>query len=234
MRPVNLLPARYRPRTGASADSKSSYIALGALALLVLAIFGYVMAANKVSAHNTDIAEARQRIAAAEAKAVTLKGFGDFAGVKQTRLAAVRALATERLDWERLFRELAHVLPEGVWLTSFNGGVASVDAGGESGSNITISGCAASHTQIADVMVRLRQLHIAEDVELTKTTASAQTVDAAGAASLPGAGATAGGGDGAGCGGSHYSFDMDVSVADAPVAPSGQATPVPARLGGGE
>jgi hypothetical protein len=185
-----------------------------------------------VNAHNADIAEAQQRVAAAEAKAVTLKGFGDFAGVKETRLAAVRALATERLDWERLFRELAHVLPEGVWLTRFSGGAPSVDGGAESASALTLTGCAASHTQIADVMVRLRQLHIAEDVQLTKTTASAETEDTAGAASLPvpGAGAAAGGDD-AGCG-EHYSFDMDVAVANAPVAVSGQA-PVPARLGGG-
>ena len=62
MRPVNLLPARYRPRTGGSGDSKTAYVALGALAALVLAVFVYVTTANKVSSHNSEIAEARQQI----------------------------------------------------------------------------------------------------------------------------------------------------------------------------
>ena len=65
VRPVNLLPARYRPRTGGGADSKNAYIALGVLGLLVLAVFGYVMTANKVSSKNSEIAAARQQIAAA-------------------------------------------------------------------------------------------------------------------------------------------------------------------------
>jgi Tfp pilus assembly protein PilN len=236
MRPVNLLPARYRPRSGKDGDSKSSYVALGALALLVLAIFGYVMTANKVNSRNAEIAAARQQIAAAEAQAVTLKGFGDFAGVKESRLAAVRELATDRLDWERLFRELAHVLPEGVWLTRFSGTTASADGGAENASSVTLTGCAASHTQIADVMVRLRQLHIAEDVVLKKTTASEQTEDAAGATGLAapaGAPAAGAGGDQAGCGAS-YSFDIDVSVAAATPVPADGVAPVPARLGGGE
>ena len=48
MRPVNLLPARYRPRA-AGEESKTAYMALGALALLLLAVFGYVMTARSVN-----------------------------------------------------------------------------------------------------------------------------------------------------------------------------------------
>lgn len=230
MRPVNLLPARYRPRTGGSADSKSAYMALGALGLVVLAVFGYVFSASKVNSRNAEIAETRQQIQSAEAQAVTLKGFGDFAGVKQARLASVKSLASERLDWERLFRELAHVLPSGVWLTKFSGTAAPADGGAETGSALILTGCADTHEKIAAAMVRLREIHIAEDVELSKTTASEEGDDAPGAATAP---APVGGESDAGCG-DYITFDVKVTLVTAPaVAGDEPGAAVPARLGGG-
>jgi Tfp pilus assembly protein PilN len=227
VRPVNLLPARYRPRTGGSADSKTAYFALGALALLVLAVFGYVFSASKVSSHNADIAQTRQQIAAAQTQAVTLEGFGDFAGVKEARLSAVKTLASGRVDWDRLFRELAHVLPSGVWLTNFSGSAATSDGGAEDGSSLLLTGCAASHERIADTMIRLRELHVAADVELTQTTAPEKGDEAA-------AGAPAAASSESGCG-SYTTFDVTVTLV---LRPAGVVAtddaPVPARLGGGE
>ena len=227
MRPVNLLPARYRPRTGGSADSRTAYVTLGVLGLLVLAVFGYVMTANKVSSHNSDIAETRQQIAAAQAQAVTLEGFGDFAGVKEARLSSVKTLATGRIDWERLFRELAHVVPDGVWLTKFSAQAGETDGGGAVGPTATLEGCADSHERVADAMVRLRELHVAEDVELTQTAAGDDEDDAP-----SGAGASAASEENA-CG-KYYSFGVSVTMAMpvAGVEPEG-AGAVPARLGGG-
>ena len=228
MRPVNLLPARYRPRTGGGADSKTAYVALGALALLVLAVFGYVMTANKVSSRNTEIAQVREQITRAEAESVTLEGFGNFAGIKEARLAAVKSLATARLDWERLFRELAHVLPEQVWLTGFSSVSGSEDGGAELGPTMTLKGCAESHELIADAMVRLRELHVAEDVELTQTVAGEKPEPTG-----FGAGAAAQESDDGGCG-QFYTFDVKVTMSlptTSDVAPT--AEPVPARLGGG-
>jgi Tfp pilus assembly protein PilN len=227
VRPVNLLPARYRPRTGGGADSKNAYIALGVLGLLVLAVFGYVMTANKVSSKNSEIAAARQQISAAQTQAVTLDGFGNFAGVKEARLSAVKTLATGRLDWERLFRELAHVLPEGVWLTKFNAQAGEEDGGGELGPTATLEGCAASHERIADAMIRLRELHVAEDVELTSTSAGDKEEDVA-------SGAGSGVGSTENSCGSYYTFAISVtmSLPGLTFEPEGSEA-VPARLGGG-
>ena len=227
MRPVNLLPARYRPRTPGAGDSKTAYITLGVLGLIVLAVFGYVVTANKVSAHNSDIAETRQRIAAAQTQSVTLQEFGNFAGVKEARLTAVKSLATARLDWERLFRELAHVLPEDVWLTSFKSQAAKEDGGGEMEPTLTLEGCAEDHEQIADAMVRLRELHVAEDIELTQSMASEKEEPT-------GFGAPAAAQESEdGCGG-FYSFTVSVAVSPpSPTALADTAEPVPARLGGG-
>ena len=227
MRPVNLLPARYRPRTGGGADSKNAYVTLGVLGLLVLAVFGYVMTANKVSSHNSEIAEARQQIAAAQAQAVTLDGYGSFAGVKEARVSAVKTLATGRLDWERLFRELAHVLPDGVWLTKFQAQAAETDGGGELGPTANLEGCAEDHELIADAMVRLRELHVAEEVELTQTV-EGQKPEPTGFGSGAAAEETE-----SGCG-EFYTFDVAITMSlptPGMVAPT--AEPVPARLGGG-
>ena len=228
MRPVNLLPARYRPRTGRSDDSKTAYIALGVLALLALAVFGYVITANKASSREAEIAAARQQIEAAETQSVTLQGFGDFAGVKEARLSEVKTLATSRLDWERLFRELAHVMPERVWLTKFDAQVAASDGGADTGPTMMLSGCAENHEKIADAMVRLRELHVAEDVELTETTAGEDEQEAAGPTPM---GASTGASED-GCG-RFYTFGVTVTL----VLPTGIEDPdagtVPARLGGG-
>lgn len=230
MRPVNLLPARYRPRTAGSADSKSAYMALGALGLVVLAVFGYVFTTSKVNSRNAEIAKTLQQIQDAEAQAVTLKGFSDFASVKQARLASVKSLASERLDWERLFRELAHVLPAGVWLTNFSGSAGNADGGADVGSALLLTGCADTHEKIAAVMVRLRELHVAEEVELTKTVAAEKSEDAAAAA----APAPAGGESEAGCG-RNITFDINITLATAPAVDTDKpGSAVPARLGGGE
>jgi len=228
MRPVNLLPARYRPRTGGSGDSKTAYVALGVLALLALAVFGFVMTANKASSRNAEIASTRQQIEAAETQSVTLQGFGDFAGVKEARLSAVKTLATQRLDWERLFRELAHVLPERVWLTKFAAQVAQSDGGAETGPTLVLSGCAEGHEQVADALIRMRELHVAEDVELTETAAGEDEQQQA-----TGLGAAASAASGDGCG-RYYSFSVAITMALPTGIEDPDAQTVPARLGGGE
>lgn len=230
MRPVNLLPVRYRPRVAGSRNPKIAYITIGVLAAFVLAVFGYVAETKKVSSRNAEIARVQQQITEVETQAVTLQGFGDFASIKQGRLSAVKALAAGRLDWERLFRELAHVLPARVWLTGFNGqpssGAADSTGGtGEAGQTVVLEGCADGHRQVADVMVRLRQLHAAKDVELTETMATEEDEDDASSA--------LGGETEGGCG-RYYSFtisvELNVPMPDGPAA----ARAVPARLGGGE
>jgi Tfp pilus assembly protein PilN len=226
VRPVNLLPARYRPRTGGSDGSKNSYIALGVLGLIVLAVFGYVITANKVSSRNSQIAEVRERTAAAQTQSVTYQEFGDFAAIKEARLAAVKSLATARIDWERLFRELAHVLPEDMWLTGFESAASEADGGAELQPTLTLKGCAKDHAQIADAMVRLRELHVAEDVELTQTVAGEKE-------QATGFGAPATEQDDSGCG-ELYTFEISITMS-APTAAelTGTAEPVPAQLGGG-
>jgi Tfp pilus assembly protein PilN len=242
VRPVNLLPAKYRPRSGGGEDSKAAYIALGVLGALVVAVFLYVSAANQLSSRTSDIAQVRGETQAAQSHAVTLQAYGDFAGTKEARIQAVKSLATIRLDWERLFRELAHVLPARVWLTGFDGVTASGETGastgtgseGPGGPTIKLQGCAASYSSVADVMVRLRELHGATDVVLSKTAKAASGGAAAGAAAVPAAPAapSSSASGGADCG-PYNSFDIDVTLSQESGDLAGEPAEVPASLGGG-
>ncbi len=146
-------------------------------------------------------------------------------------------VAATRFDWERFMRELARVMPEGSWLqtadASMTGDAAAAATGAApapttapttAGAATTASpsanlvGCTPDQSDAARLMVRLRQLHRVEDVELGSSTKE----DDAGEAGIES------------CGG-NYKFDLTLKFS--PGAPAGEAprgeTSVPASLGGG-
>jgi Tfp pilus assembly protein PilN len=246
MRAVNLLPEKHRPRRPTGGHRGSSYVVLGALGTVVVAMLLYVLTANSINSAKTQIAEAKAETERANAQADQLGAYGDFAKVKQQREDAVRTLAQGRIDWERLVRELAHVLPNGVWIQNAsaadspadqqNGGAAPNSGSGDGGSGqagdgptLTLEGCASGQAQVADALVRLRELEGAKDVQLQQ---SASQGDGASGASSASAGATTGD-----CGETHghanYSFQATVSFAK-PAPTSTKPGSVPASLGGGQ
>ncbi len=237
MRAVNLLPSGERPAL-AAAQGNGSYIVLGVLGALLIGVVGFVMTQNQISSRTSEIARVKQEQAEAEQKAARLGSFGDFAAVKATRLASVTDLAQARFDWERLMRELALVLPEDTYITeattSASGAVDGASAPTPtgtvaSGPTLKLIGCAPSQTAVAEVMVRLRNLHRAEDVQLSESGKPEEQADPAGAAvaSEPTVAAE-------GCG-SDYQFTTTVAFSATPPV-GAEAQPeggVPAALGGG-
>jgi Tfp pilus assembly protein PilN len=199
--------------------------------LLAMAVF-YVLTANSITEKESQAEQARIEADQLEAQAATKNSFTDFAEIAQTRAASVASVASTRFDWERLMRELSRVMPEGSWLTSASASVtgatdaaatattpadpATADAGAPSA---TLVGCTPKHSDVARMMVRLRQLHRVVDVELTQSSRA----DAEGATAAIDS-----------CG-RNTSFDLTLTfsptslVAD---APRGE-TRVPASLGGG-
>jgi Tfp pilus assembly protein PilN len=187
---VNLLPAKHRPRTPTGGQQGSAYVVVGILgALLVMVVF-YVMTINGVNENKGKVDEANAATARAEARAGELGPYGNFSEVKQQRVQSVKQLADGRIDWERLTRGLARVLPNDVWLLSASasatgtpsaaGGAAASpstpSAGGAdaaaaaAGPKVQITGCAPSHPVIAVTLVRLRELAGATDVQLNEIT----------------------------------------------------------------
>src|SRR5436190_12005862 len=222
MKPVNLLPQQHRARR-AGGRQGAAYAVVGALAVLVLMASGYTLSSNQANSRKTQAAQARQEADRLEARAAQLGPFGDFAQVKQTRLAAVRQLAGDRFDWERLLRELAHVMPAGSWLqstdASVTGDLGSVGGGAASSSGGTAAaatqgsgqpraelvGCTRHQGDVAQMLVRMRQLSRVQDVQLNESSTE-ENGDQISADSC----------------GRLYQFDVTLSFSqDAPKAPRG-------------
>jgi Tfp pilus assembly protein PilN len=235
MKPVNLIPQDQRRRTPREGSGRGANAVLGVLAVLLAMAVVYVLSANSVTEKESQAEEARIEAEQLEAQATNKESFTDFAQIAQTRAASVAAVASTRFDWERLMRELSRVMPAGTWLISASASVsgtpgvtanptdpaAAADpaAPAAGAPSATLTGCTPKHSDVARMMVRLRQLHRVVDVALTQSsqddaTDATATID--------------------GCG-QNTSFDLTLTfdpTAAVAEAPRG-ATRVPASLGGG-
>jgi Tfp pilus assembly protein PilN len=231
VRPVNLIPQEQRRRTPSEGSGKGAYGVLGLLAVLLVMAVAYVLTANNVTERKSQADEARVEADRLEAQAQSKGEFSAFEQIAMTRVASVSGVAATRFDWERFMRELSRVMPAGSWLISADASVTgatpsgastgSTDAtaeGATGGPAALLTGCTPKHSDVARMMVRLRQLHRVTDVELRQSTQE----DGAAAAAIDTCG-------------SQTAFDIAVTFSPAaPVseAPRGAAK-VPVSLGGG-
>jgi Tfp pilus assembly protein PilN len=219
-------------------------------AVLVLVVF-YVLTVNGINTRKSQVARAKAETAQAQARASSLSGYGDFSKIKAERVQSVKELAQGRIDWERLTRGLARVLPNDVWLLTASasasgnpvagGGAAapSSPAPGDSsstaatGPKVQLTGCAPGHNAVAVTLVRLRELSGATDVELNSITRPEPSSTTSPAGGATGAG---GGSDGSDCGVTHGTPNAkwDATVTFEQTAGSTTApAKVPNSLGGG-
>jgi Tfp pilus assembly protein PilN len=252
MKAVNLLPEKHRPRQPTGGQGKGGYVVLGVLGAVLIGVLVYVMTLNSINDSKSQIKKATAEAARLNEEANSLGPYGDFANIKTERVKSVMELAQGRFDYERLVRELAHVLPPDVWLTtasassdgsSTTSGSASATppaatppapgaaAASPTGPTLTLQGCARDQTQVAVTIVRLRELQGATDVSLDHSTrgqngpgatASAAPSNSSGAAGDTDCGTTAGK--------PNYAFAVNVTFAP---ASSAQPSVAPNRLGGG-
>lgn len=213
MRPVNLLPPRYRPARASGERPGIGYAAIVALLVLLGMVGLYVLTNNKISKANEAASKAEAEKAAAQARAGQLTAFGDFSQLKAARESAVASIAEVRFDWERLMRETALVLPKKVYLTSFTGSASGAEAG-TGGPTASVSGCAPNHPAVADTIVRMRKMHNVLSVDLLTSSKGAT-----------GAPETAG---------TPCPTSWTGTLTFQSEAPPTKSVPVPARLGGGQ
>jgi Tfp pilus assembly protein PilN len=196
-------------------------------------VAGYVFTANNATKRQNETVAAKAEADRLEAQAAQQKDFTNFAQIKETRLASVSSVAGTRFDWERFMRELSRVMPSGSWVQTTDASVTGNVAGAESTTPAAVPGatapvpqpkanlvgCTPDQSDVARMMVRMRQLHRVSDVELNE---SVTEFGAAGDASVESCGR-------------HYQFDIMVTFEPTRPeneAPRGEAV-VPASLGGG-
>jgi Tfp pilus assembly protein PilN len=244
MKAVNLLPEKHRPRKPTGGQGKAGYVVLGVLGAVLVGVLVYVLTLNSLNDSKSKITEATAEAARLNAQANSLGPYGDFAKIKAERVQSVKELAQGRFDYERLVRELAHVLPPEVWLVNASASSVadSTTPGGSTppatgtgapatptGPTLKLQGCARDQSQVAVTLVRLRELQGATDVSLDHST---RGEDQTGSAPAAPAGTSAGGDASCGttAGKPNYSFEANVTFAPASGA---QPDTAPNRLGGG-
>jgi Tfp pilus assembly protein PilN len=209
VRAVNLIPTDARRGSAAPARSGGAvYVLLGALAIAVVALASYVLTQNSISDRQARLAKVKQDADTAQATATALAPYRQFAQLSQTRVETVRSLASSRFDWERAMHDLALVMPDNVWLTSFVGTVApGINFGGAGATGSTgtgtlrssqqvpaveLVGCTENQAEVARVMARLRLVQGVTQVSLAASEKSDVSTAAGGSGA---AGATSGGTD---------------------------------------
>jgi Tfp pilus assembly protein PilN len=238
MRAVNLLPESSRPQRGTGRFGGSAYAIVGALAVALVMAAMYVLASNELTEKESEIAAAKAETQEAQERAGALTAFADFAQITQAREATVRDLAMVRFDWERVMREIAHVIPNDIWLLDMTASSSPQDSAEVSttaptgtpttttGPSLTLDGCAPSQSAVAALLVRLREMDRVDEVELGESVRQ----DTGGESAV---GDSATGAEGS-CPGDRFKFTVSVTFS-APVpgeTPAGDES-VPAALGGG-
>ena len=228
MRPVNLVPQDQRRRPAGEGAGKGAYIVCGVLALVLAMVAAYVLTSNNVTEQENQAAAVRAEADRLEAEVAAQANYTDFADIAQQRLTSVTGVAETRFDWERLMREVSRVMPEGSWLQATDASVTGDPnsttvaptgaVAAPAGPYASFVGCTPDQSDVAQIMVRLRQLHRVEDVKLKES--SQEAVD--GDATVDNCGAL---------------YKFDVAVTFVPTEPLSEAPRgserVPASLGGG-
>ena len=184
MRAVNLLPADLRSAVKAPAqvtpvvqDSGGSgaFFALGALALCVLGLAGYILTTNEIKQQQADLDQLTARSEAVTREVAALKPYADFKAEADARLTTVRDLASQRFDWETALRDMAQVMPSDVTVKKIAGSVTA-NSGSDSplrgaiaAPAITVDGCTRDQESVARLMARLRTVSGVTRVSLAKS-----------------------------------------------------------------
>jgi Tfp pilus assembly protein PilN len=195
MKAVNLLPHDQRgvaKATAAPAAGRSggtaAYAVLGALAVGVVSVAGYVLTGNDVKDRQVQLAGATAQELVLQAELGNLKPYADFAQLASARVATVKDLAGRRFDWENALRDLSRAIPANVTVASLTGTVTSETGSGGSSLRsaipapaIAVTGCTDSQAAVATLMARLRTVDGVTRVSLAKSAKN----DAPGAAAVP-------------------------------------------------
>jgi Tfp pilus assembly protein PilN len=231
MKRMNLLPPELRVREG---DRRgSSYVVVGALVASVLAMLLFAVVISGARSDESELASLKDEAQQAQAQADALAPYGEFANMKEHREQSIRTVADTRFNYERLTRELAQILPGGVWVghvevapappeqTVVEAGADSSDGSQESPPAMKVSGCAPSQDVVADALDRLRALTGATNVALGSSSNSGSSAPTSGKSYLV-SGPAAGGGCGE-SGRPSVAFDATVTL----TTPGGEQLPAP-------
>ncbi|MGI9540055.1 MAG: PilN domain-containing protein [Miltoncostaeaceae bacterium] len=161
MKAVNLLPPDQR--TDRRFGGPKPLFAAGAIALVVsLGLWGY-SAKQSASAAESDLAATQATAQQLETRLGAFRAAEQRLARQRLREGAVVALASGRVNWERIVRDMATVLPPQVWLTGLTAEAPAAEAAGAEPpvgvevipKGVHVEGYAYRQDQVAQLMARI-------------------------------------------------------------------------------
>jgi Tfp pilus assembly protein PilN len=196
MRAFNLMP-REGENEQKAASAGIARIALALLGILVVAGLagGYMLMGGRVGEKQSRADDLRAQLAEVTAQAPNQGDGGAttaaLAGQGQARTAALADALSSRVAWDRILREFALVVPEGVWLTTLSSGTgAAADGAAAAPASFTIAGAAESHESVALLLSRLSVLPEFASVQLQSSARGGGEEGAEGEGAAPESGPT--------------------------------------------
>jgi Tfp pilus assembly protein PilN len=197
MRAVNLIPVDQRSGqpVGAGRSQGAAYAVLALIAGLAIMVYAYGSAKHEVANRRAQAASIAAEAQRAQASAERLAPYTSFIALREQRTQAVRTLMDSRFDWAHVLHEFGRVLPSQTSIASLSGtiggsaGVSSSSSSSASSSSasgaavasatppgsvptFTLSGCAASQTDVALTLERLRLIDGVKEVTLQSSSSS--------------------------------------------------------------
>jgi Tfp pilus assembly protein PilN len=141
MRAVNLLPAT-QGLSASLSDRRTRAVIVGAVAVVAaMGWWGY-SANQSADAVNAQLAQANIQKSGLDQEIAALGVYSQRQQTVAAQQGVVVQLASARVDWERLVRDVVTVLPSGVWLNTVNGTLPAPTA--SAGTPATASGTLAA------------------------------------------------------------------------------------------
>jgi Tfp pilus assembly protein PilN len=192
MKAVNLIPADQRRGAGGTAGRAGGvvYVIVGGLVALVLMSVLFAVSSSQVNDRKSKLANVTAQAGVVQSQAAALQPYVSFQTLRQTRQSAIVTIASSRFDWSGAMDQIARSLPHDVTLSALTGappatnGVATTPAATPlaGGPTVALTGCASTHSEVANVLVDLQRIEGVASVSLAssqKGSASAAGTSAA-------------------------------------------------------
>jgi Tfp pilus assembly protein PilN len=137
MKPVNLLPKNQGLAGGLTGNRPRLVVVAAGVAIAAMGFWAYsaTQSADSVAAQLT---QAQAQKLALDQQVAALSVYSQRQQATAAQAAIVDQLASARIDWERVVRDVVTVLPSGVWINTVNGSLPATSSAG-SGANSAAS-----------------------------------------------------------------------------------------------
>jgi type IV pilus assembly protein PilM len=171
-RRISLLPPEI---TAGAAARRQMVVAGGAVAATAaLLVGGYLMRDGQVAAAERSADATAARTVALQGEVSSLQDIVSIEADVARREATVGAALEGEVAWSRTLQEVASVLPDDVWLTSFEGKATPTDTASPSGAigSLTVSAMGYDQASAARWLLRVGELEAVTDLWLPSSTKS--------------------------------------------------------------